>query len=167
MSNCIPRGGGARGMILVAGGTGRLGRIVVQRLLAAGEQVRVLSRRPPATGSAVSPQIVVGDVRDPAAVARAVAGARVVISAVSAFGMKGVTPRQVDLDGNVNLIAAAEGAGVERFVLVSVRGAAARHPMELARMKYVAEQRLTRSRLAWAILRASTFTETFQQILCA
>ncbi|HXU64287.1 MAG TPA: SDR family oxidoreductase [Polyangia bacterium] len=154
-------------MILVAGGTGRLGRIVVQRLLTAGEQVRVLSRRPGGAGNPLSPETVVGDVRDPAAVARAVAGARVVISAVSAFGMKGVTPRQVDLDGNVNLIAAAEGAGVERFVLVSVRGAAARHPMELARMKYVAEQRLTRSRLAWAILRPSTFTETFQQILCA
>ncbi len=108
-----------------------------------------------------------GDVRDRRDVDRAVGGARVVISAVSAFGMKGVTPRQVDLDGNLNLIAAAEASRVERFVLVSVRGASAEHPMELARMKHAAEQRLARSSLGWAILRPSTFTETFQQILCA
>ena len=157
-------------MILVAGGTGRLGRIVVERLLSAGEPVRVLSRRPEDAGKTPSSgalEFMVGDVRDRQAVARAVAGARVVISAVSAFGMKGVTPREVDLQGNLNLIAAAESAGVERFVLVSVRGASAQHPMELARMKYGAEQRLRQSRLAWAILRPSTFTETFQQILCA
>jgi uncharacterized protein YbjT (DUF2867 family) len=161
-------------VILVAGGTGRLGRIVVERLLSAGEQVRVLSRRPEVAGkrptltTTGALELMVGDVRDRQAVARAVAGARVVISAVSAFGMKGATPREVDLQGNLNLIAAAEAAaGVERFVLVSVLGASAGHPMELARMKYGAEQRLTQSRLGWAILRPSTFTETFQQILCA
>jgi uncharacterized protein YbjT (DUF2867 family) len=161
-------------MILVAGGTGRLGRIVVERLLAAGQEVRVLSRGPgsPGLGAAgASPtgalEVMVGDVRDRQVVARAVAGARVVISAVSAFGMKGVTPREVDLEGNLNLIAAAEAAGVDRFVLVSVRGASADHPMELARMKHGAEQRLIQSSLAWAILRPSTFTETFQRILCA
>jgi uncharacterized protein YbjT (DUF2867 family) len=157
-------------VILVAGATGRLGRIVVDRLLSSGEQVRVLSRRPemasdwPATRSL---ERVSGDIRDGQAVDRAVAGARVVISAVSAFGMKGVTPRQVDLEGNIALISAAEAAGVERFVLVSVRGASPGHPMELARMKYAAEQRLTGSKLRWSILRPSTFTETFQQILCA
>jgi uncharacterized protein YbjT (DUF2867 family) len=158
-------------VILVAGGTGRLGRIVVERLLSAGEQVRVLSRRSGTSGKTPSAgvlEFMVGDVRDRQAVARAVAGARVVISAVSAFGMKGVTPREVDLQGNLNLIAAAEAtAGVERFVLVSVRGASPQHPMELARMKHGAEQRLRQSRLAWSILRPTTFTETFQQILCA
>lgn len=157
-------------MILVAGGTGRLGRIVVDRLLSVGEQVRVLSRRQEITGKtplAGALELMVGDIRDRQAVARAVAGVRVVISAVSAFGMKGASPREVDLDGNLSLISAAEAAGVERFVLVSVRAASAGHPMELARMKYAAEQRLTHSKLTWAILRPSTFTETFQQILCA
>jgi uncharacterized protein YbjT (DUF2867 family) len=81
--------------------------------------------------------------------------------------MKGVAPREVDLDGNANLIAAAEKHGVERFVLVSVHGASADHPMELARMKHGAEQRLMASKLAWAILRPTTFTETFQEIVCA
>ena len=78
-------------MILVAGGTGRLGRIVVDRLLAPvnrcgschGGRGHRQARR------AGSLERVLGDIRDRQAVARAVAGARVVVSAVSAFGMKG------------------------------------------------------------------------------
>jgi uncharacterized protein YbjT (DUF2867 family) len=153
-------------MILIAGGTGRLGRILVERWRAGGEAVRVLSRSA-SHAAHENVEVFEGDVRDVDATARAVAGARVVISAMSAFGMKGVTPRQVDFEGNVNLIAAAEKHGAKRFVLVSARGASADHPMELSRMKYLAEQRLTRSSVPWTILRPSTFTETFQEILCA
>ncbi len=142
-------------MILVAGGSGRLGSLLVERLQARGETVRGLSRR------------AGGDVRDRKAVDRAVAGARVVISAMSAFGMKGVAPHEVDWEGNANLIAASEKHRVERFVLVSVLGASADHPMELARMKHLAEQRLAASKLSWSVLRPSTFTETFHTVLCA
>jgi uncharacterized protein YbjT (DUF2867 family) len=156
-------------MIVVAGGTGRLGRILVERLGASGEQVRVLSRAPAqaARVAEAKVEVVAGDVRDRDSVDRAVAGARVVISAMSAFGMTGVTPREVDCEGNATLIAAAEKHGVERFILVSVLGASADHPMELARMKYRAEQRLVQSKIAWTILRPSPFTETFQEVLCA
>jgi uncharacterized protein YbjT (DUF2867 family) len=143
--------------IVIAGGTGRLGSLLVERFRARGEEVRVLSRAPEHAG----------DVRDPAALDRALAGARLVISAFSAFGMKGVSPRLVDGEGNVNLIAAAEKHGVGRFVLVSALRASADHPMELARMKHLAEQRLVASKLSWTILRPSTFTETFQMVLCA
>jgi uncharacterized protein YbjT (DUF2867 family) len=157
-------------MILVAGGTGRLGKLVVERLRARREPIRVLSRTPlracgPAADGMV--EMVAGDVRDHDSVDRAVAGARVVISAMSAFGMKGVAPREVDFEGNANLIAAAEKHGVERFIFLSVLGASAEHPMELARMKYLTEQRLMKGHVAWSILRPSTFTETFQEILCA
>ena len=144
-------------MIVVAGGTGRLGRVLVERFRERGEEVRILSRKPEHAG----------DVCDADAVDRAVAGARVVVSAMSAFGMKGVSPRAVDWQGNANLIAAAEKHGVERFVLVSVLGASHDHPMELARMKHRAEERLKTTKLAWTILRPSTFTETFQRVVCA
>jgi uncharacterized protein YbjT (DUF2867 family) len=112
-------------------------------------------------------EVLAVDVRDPIAVGRSVAGARIVISAMSAFGMKGVAPRDVDLDGNAALIAAAEAHGVEQFIFVSAHGAAANHPMELGRMKFLAEERLLQSKLSWTILRPTTFTETFQAILCA
>jgi uncharacterized protein YbjT (DUF2867 family) len=155
-------------MIVIAGGTGRLGRILVERLGTGPEAVRVLSRAPERTPAARgNVEVVSGDVRDPQALDRALAGARVVISAMSAFGMKGVTPREVDFEGNANLIAAAGKHRVERFILVSVLGASAEHPMELARMKYLAEQRLIQSQLSWSILRPSTFIETFQEVMCA
>jgi uncharacterized protein YbjT (DUF2867 family) len=48
-----------------------------------------------------------------------------------------VSAATVDRQGSVNLIDAAGDAGAE-FVLVSVVGAAADSPMELARMKYAA-----------------------------
>jgi uncharacterized protein YbjT (DUF2867 family) len=155
---------------MIAGGSGRLGRILVEHIKAGGGSVRVLSRDPERTVRRAGDgrvEVVAGDVRDRNAVDRAVAGARVVVSAISAFGMKGVAPRDVDFEGNANLIAAAEKHEVERFIFVSVLRASADHPMELARMKYLAEQRLMQSKLSWTIIRPSTFTETFQEILCA
>jgi uncharacterized protein YbjT (DUF2867 family) len=156
-------------MIVIAGGTGRLGRILVDRLLAHDEPIRILSRAPEhAKALAVKTvEVVAGDVRDRAAVNRSVAGARIVISAMSAFGMRGVAPREVDWEGNNALIDAAEAHGVERFIFVSALGASAKHPMELGRMKYRTEEKLQKSKLSWTILRPATFTETFQTILCA
>jgi len=78
-----------------------------------------------------------------------------------------VAPRDVDRDGNTALIEAAETHGVEQFIFISSLGASAKHPMELGRMKYFAEEKLQKSRLSWTILRPAPFTETFQAILCA
>src|SRR6266403_2044701 len=111
-------------MIVIAGGTGRLGRILVECFRPTGEVVRVLSRVSERAERVVGDnvEVVAADVRDRAAVGRALAGARIVISAMSGFGMEGVNPREVDFEGNANLIASAEKHGVERFVLVSVLG---------------------------------------------
>ncbi len=141
-------------MILVAGGTGYLGKVVVERLVGVGERVRVLSRREAASRDGV--EIATGDVRDPDAVARAMVGVRVVVSAVHGFVED---PRGIDHDGNANLVAAARAAGVEHFVLLSVHGASADHPIEMFRMKHLAEQNLVASSLAWTIIRPTAFME--------
>jgi uncharacterized protein YbjT (DUF2867 family) len=155
-------------MITVTGGTGRLGTIVVDRLAARGESVRILSRAPQSINvRRPNVEIIPGDARRVDDAQRAVAGAHTVVSAMSAFGMKDVTPTEVDRDGNANLIAACERQGVEHFILVSVRGASSVHPMDLTRKKYAAEQRLEQSSLSWTIIRPSPFTETFQEVLCA
>lgn len=154
-------------MIAVAGATGRLGSRVVQRLAARGADVRVLTRDPARArhlGSASS-DIVVCDVRDVAAVRRAVRGARTVVSAVHGFAGPGhVSPRSVDRDGNMNLIDAACDAGAD-VVLVSIVGAAADSPMELARAKHAAEEHLRASRTPWTIVRATAFVELWAEIL--
>lgn len=155
-------------MILVAGGTGRLGTRVVGLLQQRGLRVRVLTRDRGRGARLDGPgiEIVEGDVRDPATVRHAVDGARQVVSAIQGFaGTKNQSPAMIDRDGNHNLIQAAREAGAEQFVLVSVKDAAPDHPMDLMRMKYAAEQELSSSGLAWTIIRPSAYMETWCEVL--
>ena len=154
-------------MILVAGGTGLLGRHLVQRLVARGLAVRVLSRN--ASGAeacrGAPVEVVQGDVRDPASLEPAMRGIDTVVSAVHGFtGTSRDSLSRVDRDGNVHLIEAAESVRAS-FVLMSAIGASADHPMELQRMKYAAEQRLRTSRLSWTIVRATSFLELWLSLL--
>jgi NADH dehydrogenase len=154
-------------MILVAGGTGTVGTRLVQRLLNRGLRVRVLSRdtaRMP-DRSRANLDVVEGDVRSRAHVANAMTGVDTVVSAIHGFaGPGGVSPASVDRDGNANLIAAAAEANAA-VVLMSVVGAASDSSMELARMKYAAEQRLRASGALWTIVRATPFLETWVGLL--
>jgi uncharacterized protein YbjT (DUF2867 family) len=135
-------------MILVAGATGRLGSLVVERLEAEGVQARALSRRSD------------GDLRQ--IIDTSFDKVSVVVSAVTGFPAQ--PPADVDRDGNMALIDAAERAGAD-VVLVSVLGAAADSPMELFRMKHAAEEHLRRSKSAWTIIRPDAFEETWVEIL--
>lgn len=151
--------------IAIAGGSGRLGTLLVERLRAKGEPVRVLTRDRARTAHLGDVEIAVGDVREPATLDAFVAGAKVVVSAVHGFvGVGGVTPASVDRDGNANLIDAASRAGAA-IVLVSVYGASPDHPMELMRMKYAAEQRLAASGVPHTIVRATAFMETWVDVM--
>jgi uncharacterized protein YbjT (DUF2867 family) len=154
-------------VILLAGGTGRLGTVLMARLAERGLPVRVLTRDPARAArlTAMGVEAVTGDVRDRASLAPAVRGADVVVSAVHGFaGSGGVSPATVDRQGNINLIDAATEAGAE-VVLMSVVGAAAGSPMELFRMKYAAEQHLRASRTSWTIVRATAFLELWIDLL--
>lgn len=155
-------------MILVAGGTGLLGRRIVSLLTASGEEVRVLTRdRQRASHLPGQVEVVVGDVRR-ADLHKAAAGCTGVISAIHGFiGPRGINPQTVDRDGNHNMITAAAAAGAKRFALVSVAGARADHPLALHRMKHAAEQELLASSLAGVIVHAPPFLETWQQVIGA
>jgi len=155
-------------MMLIAGGTGLLGTQVVRLLTAQGLSLRVLTRDPRKAQqlSGEKVEIICGAVQDRSAIEQAVAGANVVISAIQGFSGAGDSnPRTVDLRGNSALIQAAQQAGVERFILVSVHGAAPDHPIELFRMKYAAEQALRASRLSWTIIRPTAYMETWCEVL--
>jgi NADH dehydrogenase len=103
----------------VFGGTGFLGRRVVQRLAAGGATLRIAARSASSEASAVR-----ADVRDPQSVAAALAGADVVVNAVSAYVEKrDVTFESVHVHGARTLAEEAAKAGVARLVLVSGIGA--------------------------------------------
>lgn len=153
-------------MIVVAGGSGLLGRQVVADLQARGESVRVLVRDADRARELLGAQVEVvpADVRRPG-LAPACAGASVVISAVhGVLGGRGAGPDQVDRLGNRHLAEAAGRAGAD-VVLVSVLGAAVDAPVELSRAKYAAEQELRASGTGWTVVRAAPFLETWLQVL--
>jgi uncharacterized protein YbjT (DUF2867 family) len=157
-------------VILVAGGTGTLGRPLVRMLAARGETVRVLTRNEHHANALrdTGVEVVIGDVRVAADLASAVQGCTTVIAAIHGFtGPRSADPASIDRDGNRNLIGAALDADVDHMILVSAYGAAPNHPMTLHQMKYAAEQSLIASGLNWTIVRPVPFMETWIGVIGA
>jgi len=113
-------------MILIVGASGHVGGLIVQRLLAQGMSLRLMSRHQEALAkwSKEGVEIVQGDVRDPHSLNAACQGVtQVITTAHASEGTHGNTPLEVDLLGNRALIAAAKRAGVEHFVFTSTHSA--------------------------------------------
>lgn len=111
-------------LVLVAGATGRVGVHIVRQLVAQDYEVRALVRDAAAAKAELPAgvDIVAADVRDPATIAPAMKGVTHVISSIGAGGVKPVPgngPEEVDYQGNVNLVKAAQAQKVKHFVLVS------------------------------------------------
>ncbi|MGN6406541.1 SDR family oxidoreductase [Sinomonas sp.] len=152
-------------MILVVGGTGRLGSALVPLIKDDGEPVRIFARGaslpfPERADDGV--ELLRGDLASAADCARAVEGCTKVVFAASGFGLKkGGNPRSVDRDGALQLIDAAVKAGVEHFVMMSMHGAAPDGPIEFLRMKAAAEEALRSSGLVWTTIRMGANLDQF------
>jgi uncharacterized protein YbjT (DUF2867 family) len=112
-------------LVLVAGATGKTGRLVVAQLRAQGYGVRALVRDAAKAAETLGPDVerVVGDVREPDSLVPAFNGVTRVISAIGASAKEGPnSPEFVDYQGNNNLIEAAVSVGAKQFVLVSSMG---------------------------------------------
>jgi uncharacterized protein YbjT (DUF2867 family) len=151
-------------VILVVGGTGRLGSEVVARLVRRGEPVRVLTRDPRRADHLPSVEVVGGDIRRPDDVATAAQGAEAVVAAAHGFADWRESPASVDRDGNRCLIEAAAGTGAH-VVLLSVLGASTEHPLELFRMKAEAEDVLRSAGIPWTIVRPGAFLELHADLM--
>jgi uncharacterized protein YbjT (DUF2867 family) len=155
--------------LLLCGGTGDLGGAIARRLAPTGGRHRALLR-PESDASelrALGFEIVRGDLRDADSLGPVVQGVGTVVSTVSSvrrslMGERGLDLHAVDDEGYAALIAAAERAGVERFVYAS----AALPPIAmklapLAAAKAVTEERLRRSQLRAVIVRPDMFQEAW------
>ena len=149
-------------MILVVGGTGRLGGKIARTLLDGGKELRVLVRDGSGFDDARA-ETVRGDLKDPDSLRKACAGVDVVVTTANA-----IAPRQaedtietVDRLGNRNLITAAATEGVRHFVFVSVLGAAANHSSPFVRAKGETELTLRDSGMSWTILRPDPFMDVW------
>jgi len=110
--------------ILVTGGTGFVGGHVVHALRARDVKVRVLVRDPKRARrlSAWGAELVVGDIADLTVLRAACVGVTAAIHLVAIIKGARDDFERVMEHGTRNLVSAAEGAGVRRFVLMSALG---------------------------------------------
>ncbi|UNZ18541.1 NAD(P)H-binding protein [Streptomyces sp. 891-h] len=136
------------GPVLVTGGTGTLGRPLVDTLLADGVAVRVMSRRPRPADDDRPCEWAVCDLTSGVGLAAAVSG-------VSAIVHCATDPwREVKVLSRV--VEAAREAGVAHLVYISIVGVD-RIPFPYYKAKFAAERLLERSGVPWTILRATQF----------
>jgi NADH dehydrogenase len=110
--------------VLVTGPTGFIGPHVVHALRARELPVRALVRDP-GRGSRLTAwgaELAVGDVTDPGSLDAALAGVDTVVHLVAIIKGSRADFERVMAQGTRNLVAAAQKAGVRRFVLMSALG---------------------------------------------
>ncbi|TDI40393.1 MAG: NAD-dependent epimerase/dehydratase family protein [Acidobacteria bacterium] len=150
--------------ILVVGATGLLGSSICRRLAERGSAVRALVRSNSPNESrlaSVQAEIVTGDLKDGPSLLAACRGCSAVITTANTLisARRGDSFHTVEAGGQAALLRAAEGAGVRRFIYVSLSpGLPSDSPFVRAKREF--EARVRRSRLAWTILQPTSFMET-------
>jgi uncharacterized protein YbjT (DUF2867 family) len=144
--------------VSLIGGTGFVGTHLVEHLIAAGHQPRLLVRPgPPRAAWPRGCQLVLGAVEEPAALAECLSGSDAVaylIGILREDPARGVTFEALQFRGVERSIAAARTAGVRRFLLMSANGVRP-DGTPYQRTKYQAEEALMASGLDWTIFRPS------------
>ena len=146
-------------MILVTGAAGKTGRAVIQALVARGESVRALVRKPTQIDQAKEDgayEIEVGDLLDPDSLGPSFAGMRAVYH---------IGPNVHPAEGEMgrNAIAAARAAGIPHFVMHSVL-----HPQTQAMQhhwnKLLVEEQLINSNLGFTVLQPASYMQNVRGV---
>ena len=109
--------------VFITGGTGYMGRALIEELVARGHEVRALVRRGSEGKLTAGVEAVVGDPLDESSFAASVAPSDTFVQLV---GVPRPSPakarefREIDLVSGRASVAAARGAGIKHFVYVSV-----------------------------------------------
>lgn len=148
--------------VLVTGGTGFLGREVVDVAARTGYRIRIGSRRPEPEEAETPHQWARMDVATGEGVTAAFAGVDCVIHAATDPKRAG----SVDVDGTRLVVAAASAAGVKHLVHVSIVGID-RIPLRYYRAKLLAEEIVADGAVPYSILRATQFHTLVDMLLAA
>ncbi|HEX2249957.1 MAG TPA: NAD-dependent epimerase/dehydratase family protein [Gemmatimonadales bacterium] len=155
---------------LVTGATGFVGSHLVEVLLRSGVEVTALARSPQKAASLISQgtRVIDGHLHTVAALEQAVQGQDIVYHVAGTIAARSEADfLHANREGTRNMVAAAEAAGRERFILVSslaaggpaIRGSPltgnepARPVTAYGRSKLEAEQVVRASGLSWSIVR--------------
>ena len=154
--------------ILVAGSTGYLGAYVAEELKTRGHYVRALARSADklATLKKQPDDIFLAQVTEPDSLRGACDGIDVVFSSVGITRQKdGLTFKDVDYQGNLNLLNEAKRAGVKKFIYVSVFDGPKLLHLDIvkAHENFVAE--LTKSGLDYCVIRPTGYFSDMGEFL--
>jgi uncharacterized protein YbjT (DUF2867 family) len=148
-------------MILLTGATGFVGSAIARALRDREEPVRCLARNPTQPDAErlreQGCEVVQGDMTDAASLRSAAAGCEAVVHLVAVRQGRAELFRRVMSEGTRDLVAAAQEAGVRRFVLMSALGLTEETKDEVPyyRGKWDQEQAVMASGLEWVIFRPS------------
>ncbi len=143
--------------IFISGGTGFVGGHVCRALRERGHELRLLvHRRGGAQESGI--ELFEGDVTRPGSFAEGVRGCDAVINLVGIireFPARGVTFEKLHVQATANLLEAASGSGIRRYLQMSALGVRADAVSAYHRSKWLAEESVRGSGLEWTIFRPS------------
>ncbi len=154
--------------VLIAGATGYLGQFAVRAFKSRGYWVRALGRSADKlrTIEEFADELFVGEVTDPESLTGACEGIDIVFSSVGITRQKdGLTYRDVDFQGNKNLLAQAEASGVSKFVYVHVLGAESMQHVSLVQAKQAFVDELEFSKVDHTIVCPTGFFSDMQEFL--
>jgi uncharacterized protein YbjT (DUF2867 family) len=146
--------------VFITGGTGFVGRAVIQALRAEGYAVRCLVRRgsePDLRGFGAIERVE-GDVMARQTLDDGLAGCDAVVHLVGIIRERpaiGSTFERVHVQGTQNVVGAAAAAGVRRYLHMSALGTRAGARSRYHRTKWAAEEAVRSSPLPWTIFRPS------------
>lgn len=144
---------------VIAGATGYLGGHVASVAHDEGYRVRALARDASRVPEGRCDEVFVGQATEPDSLAGLFDGAEVAFSSIGVRHFRR-HPNiwEVDMQANLNLVEAAERAGVRRFVFVSVlHGPQRRDRLPVAEARERVVDRLRASTMEWAVLRPTGF----------
>ncbi len=143
--------------VLITGGTGTLGREIINQLTRNDFQISVLSSKDkPELPKTV--EVLTGDLTDPASLPNAISETDVILHCAS----NPMNPWVVDVTGTYNLIKAIRPDRLKHFIYISIVGVdQSDYPYYQA--KYEVEKMIIASGLPYSVLRATQFPDGSEQ----
>lgn len=147
--------------VFVTGGTGFVGREIIRQLCAANHKVRLLVRNPATSvvqklSTQYNAEVHTGDVGNANALVHGITGCDAVIHLVGIISEVGNnTFENLHVRATENVVRAAQGAGVRRYLHMSALGTRPNAVSRYHQTKWAAEEIVRKSGLDWTIFRPS------------
>ena len=145
-------------MILVTGASGFVASHLIPRLLKDGHQLRCLVTNEAEGARIKAPgvELAIGNITDPESLRAAASGVDIVIHLVAVIRESGRnTFQRVNVEGARNMVEAAKGAGVKRFIHMGALGATPDPAYKYLNSKWLGMEAVRNSGLDFSMLQPS------------